>query len=35
MLVRIDDPESQLNKIQFASLANTATNAYFAVFCTE
>jgi len=32
MLVRIDDSESQLNKRQFASLANTATNAYFAVF---
>ena len=32
MLVRIDDSESQLNKRQFASLANTATNAYFAIF---
>ena len=32
MLVRIDDSESQLNKRQFASLANTATNSYFAVF---
>ena len=32
MLVRIDDSESQLNKRQFASLANTATNAYFTIF---
>ena len=35
MLVRITDSESQLNKRQFASLANIATNSYFAVFCTE